>query len=888
MSLWRHISRGLRVLGNRAGADRDLADEVQQYLDDATSSHLARGLSPEDARRAARNEVGSAALVREEVRSYGWENLVETTFADLRFAVRQLRSHPGFALTAVVILALGIGATTAIFSAVNPILFRTLPYPQAARLAMMWEGKGSGGRMVSFAIFRGIAERNRSFESLAAMKPWQPTMTGPTQPERFAGQKVSADYFRTLGVPPFLGRAFQASDDLFHGPNVVILSYALWQRRFHSDPAILGQAITLDDNPFTVIGVMPASFENVLAPEAQLWAPLQYDPALRPDTREWGHHLRVLGRLRAGVDRSQATADLETLLPGLVQSYAKGFATSGGPPDGFVLDSLQADVTQDVRPALLAVLGAVVLVLLIACVNVTNLLLARGAQRRGEFAMRVALGAGRRRLLRQLVTESLLVSILGGIAGIVVAVYGVGVLRALAPPELPRLNAIRVDAPVLMFALIVAGLIGVAIGVIPAVHAFSGDLNRSAQQAARGFAGRQQGARRMLVVVEVALALVLLVSAGLLFRSLQRLFSTDPGFDASHLLTLRLNEASHRYDKDPARLEFFREALERVRAIPGVKAAGLTGQLPLSGDLDVYGVFFGRDDPGATKNDVAALRYAVTTGYFEAMRIPLRRGRLFNDRDTASSPRVAIINESLARQVFGSQDPLGQRICLRCDLGSVDRPWSTIVGVVADVKQSSLAIGEEDAFYLPSAQWYWADSEMSLVVRAQGDPAALTPAVKAAIWSVDKDVPIVRINTMESLLLLSEARRRFALTIFEAFALVGLILAATGLFGVLSGSVSERLREIGVRAALGASRGDILALVLRQGMTVTVVGLLLGLLGATAASRVLVTLLFGVSRLDPLTYAGVVALLLVVSAIACWAPAWRAARVDPAITLRAE
>ena len=888
MSLARHFTRGLRALTHRSAADRDVADEVQQYLDDATAAHISGGMAPEEARRTAREELGNTTLAREQVRSYGWENIVENTLADLRFALRQLRKQPGFAFTAILILALGIGATTAIFSAVNPILFETLPYPQAKRLVMVWEGKGGGGRMVNFATFHGISEQSRSFEALAAMKPWQPTMTGPTQPERFEGQRVSADYFRVLGVSPALGRTFQAADDLYHGPNVVVLSHRVWQQRFHSDPGIVGQVVRLDDNPFTVIGVMPAGFEDVLAPQAQLWAPLQYDPALNPWTREFGHHLRMVARLRPGVNRGEAQAELATILPRLAQMYAKGYETAGGPPAGFIVDSLQADITQDVRPALLAVLAAVLLVLIIACVNVTNLLLARGAQRRGEFAMRVALGAARGMLLRQLVTESLVISLFGGVLGILIAEYGVGALVALAPPELPRLAAVRVDAPVFLFALAVAALIGLGIGIFPALRAFGGDLHSGVQQSGRGTSGGHQRARRTLVVAEVALALVLLVSAGLLLRSLQRLFSTDAGFDASRVLTMQVNEASHRYDKDPARLEFFREALEAVRAVPGVESAGFTSQLPLSGQSDVYGMYFAKDGPASYKDEQPALRYAVTPGYFEAMRIALRRGRTFNDRDTATSPRVAIINESLARREFGGSDPLGQRICLRCNEAGPDQPWSTIVGVVADVKQSSLSIGEEDAFYLPSAQWYWADNTMSLVVRTHGDAATLAPSIKNAVWSVDKDVPVVRVATMESLVRLSEARRRFALMVFAAFAFVGLILAATGLYGVLSGGVTERLREIGVRAALGASRGDILGLVVRQGLSLTVIGIVLGAAGAAAATRLLITLLFGISRLDPVTYGGVIGLLVLISLLACSVPAWRAARVDPSITLRAE
>ncbi|MGH9522253.1 MAG: ADOP family duplicated permease [Terriglobales bacterium] len=880
------VLRRLAMLLARSKFHDELGDEMAFHREQAERELQSQGMSAEEAHSAAARQFGNATRLREESVdriAFGFE----TTLHDLRYALRQLRHHPGFAITAILILALGIGATTAIFSAVDPILFKPLPYPNARRLVMVWEGKDTGGRMVNFAIYRSVAEQTPAFASLAVMKPWQATVTGTTQPERFVGQRVSADYFRTLCIAPALGRDFTAADDLFRGPNVVILSYGLWERRFRGDRNIVGQAVRIDDNPYTVIGVMPAGYENVLAPEAQLWAPLQYDPALLPNTREWGHHLRAVGRLRPGVTPAQATAETEAIIPRMTQEYAKGFDTSGGPPTGFIIDPLQADVTQDVRPALLAVLGAVLLVLLIACVNVTNLLLARGAQRRGEFAMRVALGASRSRVVRQMITESLVVSVAGGAVGIVVAEYGVRALVALSPPELPRLSAIRVDAMAFVFALSITFVVGIVIGVIPALQAFGGKLQSRVQLTGRGSSAGHQATRRTLVVAEVALAVVLLACAGLLLRSLQRLFSNDPGFDPAHVLTMQVLEASHRYDKDPARLEFFRQALDSVRALPGMEAAAFTSQLPLSGDSDTYGIYFAKDNPTSHHDGMPALRYAVTPDYFKTMGIPLRRGRTFNERDTANSPRVAIINESLARREFGEQDPIGQRICLRCDTGP-DQPWSLIVGVAADVKQSSLATGEEDAFYVPNPQWYWADNVMSLVVRTHGDPAAATAAVKNAVWGIDKDVPIVRVATMTRLLDQSEAQRHFTMTIFEVFALIALLLAATGIYGVLSGSVSERMREIGVRAALGASRADILNLVLRQGMAMTGIGVLFGIAGAAAASRALTTILFGISRLDPATYSAVVVLLAVVSAVACAVPAWRAARVDPSITLRAE
>ena len=580
----------------------------------------------------------------------------------------------------------------------------------------------------------------------------------------------------------------------------------------------------------------------------------------------------------------EANTELDVIMHTLAQLYAEGYNTSGGAAAGFVLNALQAEVTRAVRPALLAVLGAVVLVLLIACVNVTNLLLARGAQRTGEFAVRAALGAAPVRMVRQLLTESLVLALLGGAAGLVVAQFGVHSLIALSPPDLPRLGAIRVNSSVFAFGLAVTSIIGVLVGLVPAFQSSRGNLHGSMQQSSRRTIGSHQWTRRTLVVSEVALALVLLVSAGLLLRSLQRLFAIDPGFDASHVLTMQVEESGHRYDKDPARLLFFDQALEAVRAVPGVLSAGFTGQLPLSGDYEVYGAQMENETRGQGEG---LLRYAVTAGYLQTMRIPLRSGRFFDIHDTADSAKVAIINESLAKRKLPNQDAVGKRICVRCNPGDESR-WYTIVGVVGDVRQTSLELKDNDAVYLPNSQWYWADREMSLVVRARGDAASLAPAIRSAIWSIDKDQPIVRVATMEHLLAQSQAERRFALVLFEAFALVALLLAATGIYGVLAGSVAERMREIGVRAALGASRASIVRMILGQAMTLTGIGVMLGLLGAAIASRALLSLLFGVSRLDPVTYGGVIVMLVGVSAIACSIPAWRAARVDPSITLRAE
>jgi len=886
MSLWRQLTRGLRVLFNEPAANQDVADEVDHYLDQATAALVAGGLSQEDARRAARMELGSQSLVREQVRSYGWEHPIQSLIADLRFAARQLLHNPGFALVTTLTLSLGIGATTAIFSAVNPILFQPLPYPHADHLMTLWEMRSDGSpQPVTFGTFHGLQERTRSFNAMAVMKPWQPAMVGSGQPERFEGQRVSADYFRALGVEPALGRDFQAADDQFHGPNVVILSDRLWRLRFAGDRTIVGRQVKLDDNLFTVIGVMPSSFENVLAPAGELWAPLQYNPSLPSDGREWGHHLQMVGRLRPGVSENQARSELNAILRPMTQTYAKGYDGSGGAPNGMVINRLQDDITRAVKPGLLAILGAVGLVLLIVCVNVTNLLLTLSVRRRGEFAMRAALGAGPMRLIRQVLTESLLLAAIGGALGLAVAEVCVRALVALSPPDLPRAGAIHVDASVFAFGLAMTTVIGLIVGLLPALQASRNDPQSGLQQGSRTTAGGRQSMRRTLAVAQVALALVLLVTAGLVLRSLERLFAIDPGFDTSHLLTMQVQESGHRLDTNSARVLFLEQTLEAVRRVPGVTAAAFTNQLPLSGDFSVYGVQFA-SQPSVTAE--GSLQYAVSPAYFETMRIPLRRGRLLNERDTADAPGAVLISESLAKRKFSDQDPIGQRVRLGPNALHDNLPWATIVGVVGNVRQASLAVSQSDAFYTPTAQWAWVDAAQSLVVRTHGDPAKLAPAIKDAIWSVDKDQPVVRVATMGSLLESSEAQRRFALSLFETFAIVALLLAAVGIYGVLSGGVTERMREIGVRAALGASRRSILMLVIRQGMALTGIGVLLGLLAALAASRVIVSLLYGVSRFDPATYLFVIALLTVVSGIACWLPAWRAAQVDPSITLRAE
>ncbi|MGH9794386.1 MAG: ADOP family duplicated permease [Candidatus Acidiferrales bacterium] len=858
----------------------ELDEEIRAHLEAAIRERMERGESRAQAEAAARREFGNVALVKEVTRDqWGWA-WFETLAQDLRYGARQLRHSPGFTLTAVLTLALGIGANTAIFSAVNPVLFEPLPYPHPEQIVMVWDIYERARSEVTFHTYRELAQRTRSFAALAILEPWQPTLRGPSEPERLNGQYVSHGYFAALGVTPALGRDFQATDEAFRGPKVAILSHGLWQRRFGGDRGIVGSHVTLDGEGYTVVGVMPRGFENVLAPGAEIWSPAQYDPGHITETvtPEWGHHLRLVGRLRPEASLPQAKAELDAIARTPVAEFPR--PRWADLRFGFIVDALQADVTRSVKPALLAVMGAVMLVLLVACVNVTNLLLARGAQRRGEFAMRAALGASRRRLVRQLLTESLLLCSAGGALGLLFAEWGVQGLIALSPPELPRLAAIGLHPRAFLFALGITALIGVAVGMAPALRALRGEL-QAGVKAGQQISGGHQWTRRTLVVVEVALALVLLVSAGLLLRSAERLFAVDPGFDAANLLTMQVQTAGPKFADPQVTRQFFAQALEETRRVPGVLAAAFTSLMPLTDDTQfgLYGTHF--ELHGRSYN---TFRYVVTPGYFEAMRIPLRRGRALNNRDTASSPFVAVISETLAKQEFGDQNPVGRRM----GIGPTPNWRYTIVGVASDVRQASLAAGNLRAVYITPQQSWYADQSMTLVVRARGEVGALVPAIKRAVWFVDKDQPIVRVSTGNELLALSAAERRFVLILLGAFSMVALALAAVGIYGVLSGSVTERTREIGVRLALGAGRGGVLSLVFRQWLTLTAIGVVLGLAGAAAASQMLVSMLFGVSALDLLTYLGVTGVLVGVSGIACWFPARRAVRVDPIVALRHE
>ena len=860
--------------------------EVRHYVD-ARARELARaGLSSEDALRQATIEVGNVTATREAVRASGWEHGIDTLRNDVRYAFRRLRGDPVFTTVATLTLAVGIGAATAIFSTVNPILFRALPYPGAERIVTISDRSPAGAPAEpTYGTFEEIASRSRSFESLSASDLWRPSLTGSQEAERLQGLRVSASYFSTLGVLPVVGRNFDGAEDVPGTGRVAVLSDRLVKRRFSDAASIVGASITLNGDPHIVVGVMPPGFTDVTSPATDVWAPLQAQTRASPNAREWGHHYRIVGRLNRGANLNAARRELESIASQAVAEFPRVPWASLG--NGLLVRGLQEDITAGARPALIAIMAAAAVLLLIACVNVANLLLARSRRRQAELALRAALGAEAGRLVRQLLTESMILALLGGALAFAVAHAGVGALIALSPAGLPQADSIRVDSAAFGFALIVTTMVGISVGLVPALTATRVDVRGGIQKASRTFVGGRNAARGTLVITEVALALILLVGSGLLLRSLDRLFAVSPGIRAERVLTMQVVDAANRDRTDQERLNYYDQVVSAVRNTPGITGAAFTSQLPLSGDLDSYGyslAAFPERQPG---EDGAAMRYSVTPEYFDVMGIPLLRGRLIDETDRAVAAPSFLISESLARQMFGDADPLGQLMRFGPDADG-SRPWGTVVGVVGNVKQQSLASPNSAAFYVVSSQWRWVDPVQSLVVRTTGDASAMTNAVRRAVWSVDRDKPIIRVATMEQLVWRTASEQRFASVIYGTFAMAALLLAAVGLYGVVSGFVAERSREFGIRSALGASRREILREVLGNGLRFTAIGVVLGVAGAFATTRLLETLLYGISRVDPTTYAAVIVLLGSVAAVACWAPARRAAAVDPAVTLRAD
>ena len=818
---------------------------------------------------------------------------METLWQDLKYAVRMLAKKPAFTGIAVLTLALGIGANTAIFSVVNTVLLRALPFPHPDRLVMLWEkDKDGSSDNTSFATYVDWRNESHSLEHIAVISYWFPTIIGQDHAEKLEGLRVSTSFFSVLGVKPALGRDFLTEEDQRGNHHVVILSHGLWARKFGSDPGIAGKPITMDGIVYVVVGVMPAGFESLFSSNrerpAEIWAPLAYNATL-PWACRTCRHLRAVARLDAGVPLEQARAEMNTLSHNLFLQYPHDYSA-----EGVVITPLHEQLVGDVRPALIALLGAVGFVLLIACGNVANLLLGLAAQRRREVAIRAALGGSRARLIRQLLTESVLLALLGGAAGLLLAVWGVDFLVSLAPSNLPRLDQIHLDGQVLAYTLGLCLLTGVIFGMAPALQIFRLDPNESLKEG-----GRQMGAserrplRSALVVSGVALALMLLIGSGLMLRSVSRLLAVNPGFDTSHLLTMEVDFSGASYREDVPCAEgpcltvknFYQQALERIRALPGVDSAGVVSQLPLGGNFDRYGMHIeGKLSPNP-EDDPSADRYGISLGYLHAMRIPVLRGREFTAEDRADTTPVVLISETFTRRVWPNEDPLGKRIQMG-GFGPTGGPWRSIAGVVGDVRHQGLDAPSTMQIYLPQSQWL--DSSTILAVRAKGDPGSLAGAVRNAVWSVDKNQPISNVATMDRVIATSMAQRRFAMTLFSIFAGLALVLAAVGLYGVLAHSVSTRTNEIGVRIALGAQGSDILRLVVNQGLFLTALGIAIGLAGAAGLTRFLQSQLFGVAPTDPVTFAAVPALLAAVALLACYVPARRATRVDPMVALRYE
>ncbi|MBD8526292.1 ABC transporter permease [Pseudomarimonas arenosa] len=802
---------------------------------------------------------------------------------DLRFALRSLWRAPSFSALAITVLALGIGASVAMFGAVNALLLNSVPYPAADRLVMVSDiGPDGAESPMAFGSFREIAARSQSLAAAAVMRDWSPALVGSFEPEQLQGQRVSAEYFHALGVSPLLGSGFDAAADRPGGRKLVVVSDALWQRRFAADPGLIGAEIDLDGQGHRVVGIMPAGFKDVLAPGSEVWTLLQYDSALPADGREWGKHLRMVARLQPHASESSFGTELLQIGAEPDPAFVR---PSHATLEHLLVGRLQEQLTRSVKPGVLAAFGAVLLLLLIACVNVANLLLVRGSQRSREFQARAALGASPARLIRQQLVEVLSLAVLGGALGAALAQVALGLLGAYTPFEISAGAEFTVDLQVLVFAFATSISVGLLVGLWPAF--------RVARLAGRGgllpvgqrVVGHQRRARNSLVVVEVALAVVLLVSAGLLMFSLNRLFAIDAGFNPNGLLSLQLNASGARYADDATVERFYVDALRVARQVAGVESAAYTNQLPMSEDLDQFGTLFESLADDAAPAQYNTLRYAVSPGYFDTMGIPTVLGRGLSREDSIESPPSVVISQSLARKRFGAANPIGQRLRIG---GDPNTPWFTVVGVVADVKQASLTASQVDAVYVSSAQWHYADRVRSLVVRHRGDQQDIATRMRQAIWSVDAQLPIGRVASLDQLLADTAKERRFASVIFAAFGLAALMLAAMGIYSALSVNVAERGNEIGLRVALGARASVIVRWVLTQAMALVGLGILFGLLLASASTRALESLLFGISATDPTIFVLSAALLGLIGLLACIAPLCRALTVDPAQALRWE
>ncbi len=799
---------------------------------------------------------------------------METLFTDIRYGVRSLLKRPGFTVIALIALALGIGANTAIFSLVNAVLLRPLPFPEPDSLVWVFGNVRGGGNRASVTPldYLDYRERNKTFAEFAAMfsGPVPVNFTGAGEPERLTAAGVTGNYFQALGVQPSLGRTFQLENEKSGQDQVVVLSHALWLRRFGGDPSIVNKTITLDGKSCAVIGVMPRDFS--FPQTAELWVPMNFEASPGMKQRK-AHFLRPIGRLKPGVTLEQAQADTDIVAKQLEAQYPETNTNWN-----LRLVPLREQLVGNTRPTLLILFGAVGFVLLIACANVANLLLVRAASRQKEIALRTALGASRFRIVRQMITESVLLALIGGALGTLLAAWGVDVLVKLSKGSLPSTALVRIDLTVLGFTVLLSIVTGILFGLAPALRTVKLSLSETLKEGGRGGGEglHRSRTRSLLVVVETAVAVVLLIGAGLLIKSLIRLQNIDPGFDANNVLTMRVDLPRQKYPTPDKAVSFFQQLEERVGGLAGVETVGLITELPLSGQLNDMPFWV----EGRSQDQVFDYDFRrVNTNYFRSLRIPLLRGRNFTKQEVSDSAKLVIISEQLASQVFPNEEPLGKRLVMWMNKEAYE-----IVGIVGDLRNAGLEFQPAPIMYLPTH----ANGGTNLVIRTTGKPLSLAAAVRKEVQAIDPDQPVAAIKTMEDWVDSAVAAPRYRTLLLGLFAAVALLLATTGIFGVMSYSVTQRTHEIGVRMALGAQRRDVLSLVLRQGMTFVLIGVVLGLAGAFALTRVMASLLFEVTAKDPMTFAIVSALLTLVALVACCIPAWRGTKVDPLVALRYE
>jgi predicted permease len=808
---------------------------------------------------------------------------MQTLWQDLRFGARMLWKKPGFAAVTVITLALGIGFNTAIFSVVDSVLLRPLPFNEPDRLVSVWERglrEDIAQNEMAPANFIDLRSQNRVFDQVGAFINQSFNLSGQGEPERLEGQRISPAVLSLLGVQPTLGRTLLPAEDTPGQHRVVVLSHQLWQRRFNQNPGIVGSQITLDGQPFTVVGVMPRGF-FFPERETELWAPMAMES--EEANGRGDHYLRVVARLKPDVSPEQADAEVRQIFTRLAGDYPR----SNEGLDAFIRP-LHDDYVGDIRTPIMILFAAVGLVLLIACANVANLLLSRSTTRHREMAIRTALGAKRWRIVRQLLTESLILAALGGLAGVIIAIWGVAFLSGLVPETLSQIQGVSINARTLVFTLGVTLLTAGVFGIAPALQASRiqpGETLKEGERSGRGMRGRH--VRSVLVVSEVALALVMLVGAGLLIRTFQRIRQVETGFKTGNLLTMRTVLPSSKYPSPDHRRAFYNEVLRRVQELPGVESAGMISFLPLSFSGMNFVFTIEGETTASDLNLPLAVYRVISPDYFRTMGIPTLRGRSFETNDTADRPPVVVVNRSLAKRFWPGEEAVGKRL----KVGPADspNPWATVVGVVGDVRQNDLH-GEQGlemyAPYMQDPRGFVAPRD--LVVRTRSNAASMVDAIRAAVWAVDKDQPVSSVRTMEQVYAVAVSRERFNALLLGLFAALALVLALVGLYGVMSYAVTQRTHEIGVRMALGAQKGEVLRLIIKQGMALTFLGVALGLGVALAVTRLMTGILYGVTATDPITFAAVAILLAVVAFLACYIPARRATKVDPLVALRYE